>query len=386
MTREKDGQSPAAPGAAVAGRWKALGVVVLAFFASRLLVFGVAKMSRLEIIPGPLWEPGGLVTVLSGGEAGVHLRAAGSAEWFGAAAGGGELGFFPLFPALVKLAAFLLQDVALGGIAVANVALLVAGFLLYQLVFFELGDERASRAAVMLMMFAPAGVFFSSALPDSTVLAFAIAALLAARKMRWPLAALFAIAAAATSSHGLWVVVPLFVESLLQRRGVPLGERLQGRVAPILVATGGGVVILTLLAIGYSRLDDPLALFRTGAQWQRGFEALVQRSLTFAGYRVFYANLFWSTLAAAAAICAGGFFLRVRLSYLAFAVALVVACLWSYDMQAIRRLGLAFPLFIVMARWSMRQEPAYPLFVTVSMSLLAACTLLVANGFWIASD
>ena len=361
----------------MSGASSGLGVVVLAFVVSRFTVFSLIFLSRMDVIRGPLWFPGGLEAVLAGGDAAVHLGPARGAEWSASVQQAPGLALTPLFAAIVKAASVLLGHTALAGVVVANSSLLVAGVLLHRLIAVEGGDARTSRNAVMLMMFYPGAFFFSTATPDSMLLALVIGALLAAKNGQWVLATLSTAAAIATSSYGVWMIVPLCLEFLQQRR--------DQRVAPaaVLLLAIPIACTLVLLALGSSWFGDPLAGFRGGARWERGFASLLELSRTFTSYRVFYEWLFWITIGSAILVIAAGWQLKLRRTYLVFAVVLLVVCLWSHDLQAPRVLGVAFPLFMIMGSFSARQPWSYDVMLVCSLALLSLCTVAAANGFWI---
>lgn len=354
-----------------------LAAVGLPFAASRLFVIAVALLTRLELQRGPFWAPGGLTAILTTGEPGMYLGLARNGGWLALMDREPTLGF-PLFPLLARIGSLLFMDVGIAGIAVANLSLLAAGILLHRLIIFEDHDPRLARCAVLLMMFSPASYFFSCAVPDSTVLMLAIGAMFAARTERWVLATLAGIGAMASASYGVWIVVPLLAELMRQRINGCLSPRLTSLLLPL--GASGGVLLL----VSYGATGDLLAMFRTGEHWERGYDRLLQVSHTFVSYRAFYGWLFWIVVTAAAVACVAAWHLKqIPLSSSLLLAGLVLACLWSHDQQAPRALGLAFPLFVIMARTAKRHEWSYEPMLTCWMALLALNTIVAANGFWI---
>ena len=376
MTDQAITEPEAAP-ASPAGIRNAFGSVAGAFVASRVAIFALILLSRMDVIRGPLWWPGGLKEVLTVGEATVHLAPAQGAAWGQWAQQIPSLALSPLFALVVKATSVVVRDVALAGVLVANLSLLVAGLLLHRLIALEGGDARASRNAVMLMMFAPAAFFHSTATPDSMLLALAIGTVYAVRKGSWLLAATLAAAATAAGSYGTWLLVPLVVEFLQQRRARTVAT------PPMFLLSIPVSAALLLVALGSTWFSDSLAAFRSGARWERGFAALLQLSQAFASYRTFYEWMFWISIGAAVLITFAGWKPKTRPSYVALTAALVVACVWSHDLQAPRVLSSAFPLFIMMGTVSTRIRWSYDVFIASSMTLLALCTVAAANGFWI---
>lgn len=119
--------------------------------------------------------------------------------------------FFPLYPGVVRQAAFGLHSGAallLASYAVSAAALLVALTLLYRLVELELGP-RFARPTLMLVALWPASFFFSAPYSESLFLALSLGMFYAARTGRWPLAAVSCAAATATRPTGLLLLLPL---------------------------------------------------------------------------------------------------------------------------------------------------------------------------------
>ncbi len=368
---------PVAPSAAPV--WKDAAVVVGAFIASRLMVCGVILLSRLQLPPGRFWHEGGLLSVLSGGDAADYLKAVPADGWVAFGAAEGTNGYFPVFPFLLKLASLVFTDGALAGVIVANLSLAAAGVLLHLLVRSEYGDPRVSRAAVMLLMFSPASYFFSCAVPDSTALMLAIAALFAAVKGRWFVACVCGILLCGTISAGFCIIVPLFVEYVRQHGRSGAAGLLRPATLLVIALL---IPLIAAVAIGHTRFQDPFALLEVSATTDKVLRSLLKLSDYFKGYVAFYEWLFRGALFVTAILCVAGYLLRLRPSFLAFIIAVAAVCALSHDRQAPRTLALAFPLFAVTGVLSRRFDWMYDALLTCSMVLLALGTIAAANGFW----
>lgn len=359
-----------------------LAAVTAAFAASRLLVFGTIFLSRLEIIRGPLWQPGKWFEVLTGGDAATYLALARNIGSLGSSQHDPTISFFPVFPLFSWLAALVLQDAALAGVLLANVCLFGAGWLMYRLVQFEFGDEQVSRASVMFLMFSPGALFFSTATAESLLLVLAIAAVLAARTGRWVIAAACATLAAATMNLGALLIVPLLAEWILQGPEAA-GSRPRLRWQQALALSGIPALFLAAVLIGNAQLSDPFALLRFAADAETAHARLLEISATFAGYRSFYEWAFGGTVAVALALCVAGFVMKLRASYVAFAALLLVAVAVSHDLEAPRTMAMAFPLAVTLALVARKLDWAYEAVLLTAAGLLAFLSVLVANGHWL---
>jgi hypothetical protein len=283
----------------------------------------------------------------------------------------------------VKLLSYLtLGNIELAGVLVANLALLAAGFLLYNLLVFDGQSARVRAGAVTFLMFSPASYFFSCATADSLALMLALGSMLAARKSNWAVAAVLAICLCATMNVGFWIIVPLVVEYALQRRNARATTGTSFPPAVLLL----GLIPLhagALLLLSGAQGRWALAPLRLSVDWKQAHLRLVEISEMFAPYRTFYECLFWAVLIASLALCVAALRLRMRPSYLAFALALIFGCLWAHDMEAARTLGVAFPLFIGLGLLAEKYERVSDLALTCSMTLLLLLTLVAANGFWL---
>ena len=356
--------------------------ILATFLASRVILVGVALLSRAILAPGPLWQRGELVGALTSGDAQLHIAAARSGDWFGSSGAAAELGFFPLFPILLRAASLPFGHPELAGIVIANLSLLIATFWLYRLVQMESGESKIAQLAITFLLFGPASFFFSCALPESLALMLAIGSLLAARRGAWGWAAVASLCLAATVSLGAWIVVPLALEYFSQSRQSGASEKTSRSAAPLaLVAVP--LYLLVLALTGYAKHQEAFGLLPLARDSERTFNSLLGLSVTFESYRPVFEWLFLAVVITAATVWAIGFRLKLRWSYLAFAGLLLAACIWSHDLEAARTLGLAFPLTIALALAVHRWDWSFEVALTSATMLFVLCTMAAANGFWL---
>ncbi len=293
-----------------------------------------------------------------------------------------NMGFFPFYPMLVKLMSYAISNMAIAGVVTANLCLLVAGFLLYRLVSMDHTDQKVPRAAVIFLMFSPVSFFFSSAYTESTFVMLVVGAFLAARQRKWLIAGLLGMMASATRQVGLLLTIALFVEYVCQ--SWEEGTRLRALISPRILLIGLVPLGLFLFMLyGYVRFDDFFAFFHATAVWGRQLSSPVTNLVHYDRYGVFYRWLFLGTLSVAAVLCFAGVFLRVRASYLVYAVVMILVYVSSNSLEAIpRNLSVLFPLFVVLGIVVSRLQWSYEPLLAASVALLSICTIMAANGFW----
>ncbi len=153
-----------------------------------------------------LAEP--LLSPLARWDAVWYLRIADS----GYGGGAERAAFFPLYPLLVRLVGTLgggsPAALLVAAYAISLAAFVVALTLLYRLACLELGRALARPTLLLLATF-PAAVYFGAPYAESLFLALAVGAFYAARTRRWAWAGVCVMAAAATRSAGLLLLLPL---------------------------------------------------------------------------------------------------------------------------------------------------------------------------------
>ena len=360
-----------------AARW-----VFAAFVASRLLLFAVILLSRMIMVRGELWHPGGLLSVLEQFDGELWYMTIARDGYFFSTTEPSPVPFFPMFPMLMKLVSFVFHDMRIAGFIVPHVCLLATGLFLKSLVDIDYPDDRVGRAAVLFLMFNPVSIFHSSAYSESTFLMFATGSLLAARKGRWLIACLAGMCLAMTRNVGVVIALPLAIE--YARQAWSTKTKLSDLFHPRALLLG--LVPLGLAAYmfyGYLRWNDPLAFLHASVVWGRSFTSPAQTFSTLVHYRPLYQWLFLGTMGTALVLLVAGAALRVRISYLAWCGVLTGSYLCAATMEAWPRyLSVEFPLYIVLAVIVTRLRWTAELLLGCTTGLFVLCAVLSANGYW----
>ncbi|MBI5029617.1 MAG: glycosyltransferase family 39 protein [Chloroflexi bacterium] len=126
----------------------------------------------------------------------------------GYAADDGSTVYFPLYPALIRVASFLIGDSLLAALFVSNLAAIGALALLYRLSR-ELFPSTDARRTIVYWLLFPTAFFLLAAYTEALFLFLTLGAFVAARQSRWVVAALFGAFAAFTRLQGVLLIVPL---------------------------------------------------------------------------------------------------------------------------------------------------------------------------------
>ena len=271
------------------------------------------------------------------------------------------LRFFPLTPLLGRAVGWVGIGPRVGVVVVANLAALVAGFLLVRLVRREGFSDDVARRASWLLAVAPAAFVLVLGYGEGVFLALAIGIVLAARDRRWVVAAVLGVLAGLSRPSGFIVAVPIMIEAVRTLRGVTPRE-LAARLLAVLAPFAGTGMFLWWVR---DRFGDALLPFRvqTRSNLKGSFtnpvtsisdavNGLVHGRTVGTGLHVV-----WMIVAVALLIVC---FRRLPASYGWFSLAIVASAMTSANLDSFERYALgAFPLTIAVAliahtRWTER--------------------------------
>lgn len=123
--------------------------------------------------------------------------------------------FYPLFPWLVRLVAFICRDYLASAFIVSGLASLAAALLLRRVVQLDYPGSVAQRSVWFFLIF-PTAYFLHIGYTESLFLAFVLGCIFAARRERWWLAGILGALSSMTRAPGLMLVPTLGVEAMHQ--------------------------------------------------------------------------------------------------------------------------------------------------------------------------
>jgi hypothetical protein len=129
--------------------------------------------------------------------------------------GDGSLAFYPLFPWLLRLVAYVCKSYFFAGLIVSGIASIVAAVLFRRLVQLDYTASVALRSVLFLLIF-PTAYFLHVGYSESLFLAMALGSILAARVERWWLAGVLGVFCWMTRGVGAVLVPTLAVEAAQQ--------------------------------------------------------------------------------------------------------------------------------------------------------------------------
>jgi hypothetical protein len=297
---------------------------------------------------------------------------------------------FPAMPIAVRMAHLVTGNWTAAGMLVAFVAGAVAACALYHLAASELGPEAGRRAVLYLVCF-PYAVFLFAGYSEALFLAFATTAWVYARKGRWREAGLLCAGASATRILGLCLALGLGIEYLVTRFRAG-GARAWFRrdalwLASPLVTAGAFVVYLharTHHWDAYQRAQE--------AGWHRHTASLVE------GFRTVLDNAnagnqsgqyAWSWRAEMLAVLGGGVLCVVLLCLRRYGEAAFVGSsayllgAQNYYASSVRAALVWFPLYLVLAKVTVRREWAHQAVLAVTAPLMVVFVIVFGLGGWV---
>lgn len=364
------------------------GWVLLMFAASRLILVALIVFSRQIIERGPhvvvstQTEHGGTL---------LDILTQWDGHWYRLIAEHGyappmpeiAAAWFPVYPILVRAVEFIVRDFQVASVLVSNGCLIGAALLLMRLLRLDY-DDLICRRTITFLMFNPVSFYFSSAYTESTFLLLSIGAMFAARHGKWLLAALSGACLSGTRAPGLLIGAPLFAEYLIQwqERGRSARTFFRPHLLSLaLVPAGLAAYLLYLYA---QRGDLFLPMHAQANGWGKTLTLPWESLLWPRSFPASHVPLYQAIVGGALVLTGFGFFLRLRATYLVYAVLSILFYLAWGSLEGLPRyVSIIFPLHLVLALLSSRWQWLYEPLLAFSIALLALCTVLFANAYQI---
>lgn len=268
--------------------------------------------------------------------------------------------FFPLFPLLVRIVAWIPGLGTLGAaLLVSNAAALAALVVLHALTRLELGRDHVPRSVVFVALF-PTGFFLLAPYTESLFLLLSVAAFWFARRDRWAWAASAGALAAMTRSVGVLLILGLWVEAMRQWRR-------DGRAPLPRLAAAAAVGIGPLLTMAWWGLvhEDFWRPLSVQANWRDGGAVFPPTSLWHAVDIAAHLRSYWLMDLLVLGLAVAGIALaarRIPMAYTAYAAgSIVLPLLLPFEPRPL----LSVPRFVVVLfpaawGWSLAAERRRP--------------------------
>ena len=298
--------------------------------------------------------------------------------------------FLPVYPMLVRAMSWLVGgDFGLAAVLVSNLALLFATAILYRWVVETKGAELADRTLVLMLTY-PYAFYYSAMYTESVFLLETSLAIYAAHKRRWLVAGIALAAASATRTIGLMVIAPVGLMYLQQKQW-----KLRAIRPDVLFIGLGACGLGGYMLFCHLRFGDAMAFTRvfSAKGWSAGITPESTIGTLTIPFRATWeqwklgrfplADMFgtWSVLVATIVTLVG--WRRLGIPNLAWTI-LVLFVYWHAWLSGARYLTVHFPLFLLVAEWTVRYPAIYWFLVWAGGALMVVLMLLFGHGLWVA--
>lgn len=292
------------------------------------------------------------------------------------------LAFFPLYPWLIKLINFFINNYILSGILLSSLLFSGACAFMYKLLALDYNKSTAIRAIVYISVF-PHSLFFGVMMNESMLFITSAATLYYTRKHNWTLVGIMGALAALSRMAGLLLAVPAAVEWLEHYR---IFEKLrQKKIGEIwkLFYSKGLWIFLMLLGTGIYLFCN----YKTTGEWfkfleyqktiwhhqaayfGKGISLMENRVMTEQGYQLFaiWIPQLTSVIFTVTTLLYG--INKTRNMYTVFLVATIMLNAgFDWVISAARYMTCAVPAFIILADFGERHKWAEHL-ITATMAI-----------------
>jgi len=373
------------------GQRKILFEILSIFIVSRLLIVVIAYLSNLIIIKD-WWfskfpKPDSLLNLFFKWDSQWYMSIV-EKGYFYIPGKESSVGFFPLYPMLVKVFSMIFRNPKLTGFIISNIALLSAAIYFYKLVIFDFEDTKVASKTVFYMLISPLSFFFSIFYTEGLFLFLTISAFYYARKKQWLIASILGFFVSLTRAPGIFIIVPLLIEYFaVDFKSFKIDfKKIKKDILYLLLIPAG---LFTFMFYSYVKFNDALAYFH--AQYFHAQRAPVQRGFVFVFatlksalyYPLFFNIIFIGSVILALILILYLIYAKVRISYIVYSSLLLFLYLSLGALEGIPRyISVLFPIYLGMALLANRSKFLEYFFSLSSIMLLTLFTILFVNGYW----
>lgn len=289
-----------------------------------------------------------------------------------------EYAFFPLYPLLIKIFAFIFRNYLFSAILINIVSVFFSIKFLYKLVSLEFSKKIAKRTCFYFLIF-PSSFYLVMTYSESLFLLFAVLTFYFLKKEKFYLSLLFVGLASLTRFVGIALAF-VFIYKIIERYG-------NNKKSLIILFSFWGTGLYCLYL--FLQTGNPFAFVVAESTWFRQLTApwiSVWYSIFylaipfFETYKIYvFIELIFTILGLGLVIKS---FRSLPKHYFIYgAVSILIPLLTGTLMSMPRFLILVFPIFIVLAL--VKNKLIINIYAVTSLVLLIIFSVLFINGFWI---
>lgn len=304
-----------------------------------------------------------------------------------------DLGFFPLFPILIRFFSVFLTGTSafdlsyfLSGFLISNILFLISLIIFYKLIKIDFSDKTALKSILFLLIF-PTSFFFGGIYTESLFLLLSLLSFYKARKGNWLLSGAFAMLLGATRLVGVLILPALIYEFWIKEK------KLSAKIIPLFLAPIG---LLSYIFYNYIAWGNPF-LFITAHEHinptrtvngivlfpQTVFRYLKIISTTYGNFEWWIAMLELFSFAIAFILLYIAWKKKIRTSYLIFSILAFAMPISSGTFSGLPRYILVlFPIFISLSL--IKSKLVQVIYISISIALLVLLTAAFSRGYFVA--
>lgn len=304
---------------------------------------------------------------------------------------GGNLGFYPVYPLLVRAARLLVPNTLLAGYLVSNALLLAACFLLWEVALLEFRSTTAAAWTLGFLLFCPGAAWLSMVFTESPFLLWLLGLVWSCRRQHWWLAAAAGLLLPLTRAVGVVTVVFVALEIWTdwrerQRDGAGrLGAA--DRLARAVAVAAPVVGYLAFFVFLYLRFGDWHAQHKVVAcAWPANAQLVAPWTAIARDWAMMHNGkrlIIYGLLAAGYALAVLSWLASRRPSYPALALALITMCVVATNHTPLPRyLSVVVPLHLTLGWLATRSAGFGWAALGASAALMVFITgVMVSNGY-----